>query len=138
MIFKRGFFLILLRVLLIVLFSIGAVYSYLETDLSLTPYMFSGLILITTLELTWRLQSQEREVLLIVEDNGCGIEDRLVKEIFVPFFTSKKKAQALVLPYPERWSLLIKAAFFTKEKVIIQFLQSNFRMYKRHTFTYKN
>ena len=116
MIFKRGFFLILLRVLLIVLFSIGAVYSYLETDLSLTPYMFSGLILITTLELTWRLQSQEREVLLIVEDNGCGIEDRLVKEIFVPFFTTKKEGSGIGLALSRKMVITHKGSLFHERK----------------------
>lgn len=51
---------VFIRVLLIVAFSIGMVYTYLETDLSITPYMFAALILIVSIELTWRQQSQER------------------------------------------------------------------------------
>lgn len=60
MIFKKGFLLIFIRVLLIVGFSIGLVYSYFQTDLYITPIMFGLIILILTLELTWRLQMQER------------------------------------------------------------------------------
>ncbi|MFY0591929.1 sensor histidine kinase [Roseivirga sp.] len=60
MIFKKGFLLIFIRVLLIVALAIGLVYSYLETELSITPVMFGVLILILTIELSWRLHSQER------------------------------------------------------------------------------
>lgn len=60
MISKKGFFLIFIRVLLIVGFSIGLVYSYFQTELYITPIMFGVIILIITLELTWRLQMQER------------------------------------------------------------------------------
>jgi len=60
MIFSKGFLIVLIRVLLIVAFSIGMVYTYLETDLSITPYMFAALILIVSVELTWRQQAQER------------------------------------------------------------------------------
>ncbi len=60
MIFSKRFLLVLVRALLIVAFSVGMVYTYLETDLSITPYMFAALILIVSVELTWRQQSQER------------------------------------------------------------------------------
>lgn len=60
MIFNKGFLLIFIRVVLIVGATIGLVYSYLETELSITPYMFGGLIVIFSLELTWRLHMQER------------------------------------------------------------------------------
>ncbi len=60
MIFNKGFLVILIRVLLIVLLSLGMIYSYLETDLVYTPYMFGGIMLFVVFELTWKLQSQER------------------------------------------------------------------------------
>ncbi|KYG72782.1 sensor histidine kinase [Roseivirga echinicomitans] len=60
MIFNKGFLHILIRVLLIIALAIGLVYSYLETDLSVTPIMFGLLMFIVTIELTWRLQKQER------------------------------------------------------------------------------
>lgn len=60
MIFNKGFFHIIIRVLLIVALSIAMVYSYLQTELSITPIMFGVLILLTAIELTWRLHRQER------------------------------------------------------------------------------
>ncbi|MCE7994715.1 MAG: GHKL domain-containing protein [Roseivirga sp.] len=60
MIFKKGFFLILIRVLLIVALSVGMVYTYLNTELSITPVMFGVFILIGILEISWHLQKQER------------------------------------------------------------------------------
>ncbi len=60
MIFSKGFFHIVFRVLLIIALSIGLVYTYFETDLSITPVMFGGMILISAIELTWRLHRQER------------------------------------------------------------------------------
>lgn len=60
MIFKKGFFHVLIRVLLIVALAIGMTYSYYQTDLSVTPIMFGVLLLIVTIELTWYLQRQER------------------------------------------------------------------------------
>lgn len=60
MIFKKGFFLILVRVILIVALAIGLAYTHFKTELSITPIMFGVGILIVVLELTWRLHSQER------------------------------------------------------------------------------
>jgi len=60
MIFKKSFLLILLRVLLIVALAIGMVYTWYNTELSITPYMFGALILIFIFELSWHLQKQER------------------------------------------------------------------------------
>lgn len=60
MIFKKSFFLILLRVLIMVGFATGMVYTYQETELSITPVMFGVLLLIAMIELTWHLQKQER------------------------------------------------------------------------------
>ncbi|GAB5526885.1 MAG: sensor histidine kinase [Roseivirga sp.] len=60
MIFRKGFFMIFIRVVLIVALAFSTVYTYLETELSITPAMFGALILIVVLELTWRLQKQER------------------------------------------------------------------------------
>jgi two-component system nitrogen regulation sensor histidine kinase NtrY len=60
MIFKKGLLLIGIRVLLIITFTFGMVFTYQETDLKVTPYMFGGLVLLTAFELTWRLDRQER------------------------------------------------------------------------------
>lgn len=60
MIFKKSFFLILLRVLLIIAMATGMVYTYLNTELSITPVMFGVFMLLICLELTWFLQRQER------------------------------------------------------------------------------
>lgn len=60
MIFKKGFLIIFSRVVLIVALVICMVYTYLETELSITPAMFGALVIIVVLELTWRLQKQER------------------------------------------------------------------------------
>jgi nitrogen fixation/metabolism regulation signal transduction histidine kinase len=60
MIFKKGFFLILIRVLIIVGLAIGMVYTYINTELSITPIMFGVFILIGILEISWHLQKQER------------------------------------------------------------------------------
>lgn len=60
MIFKKGFLLILIRVLLIVALAFGLVYTRYETELSITPVVFGVCIFIVTMELAWRLHSQER------------------------------------------------------------------------------
>lgn len=60
MIFKKGFFLIFVRIIVIVILAIGMVYTHLETKLSITPVMFGLAILIVAFELSWRLQKQER------------------------------------------------------------------------------
>ena len=60
MIFKKSFFFILLRVLVIVSLATGMVYTYMQTDLSITPVMFGALLFIAIIELTWHLQKQER------------------------------------------------------------------------------
>lgn len=60
MIFRKGFLMIFIRVILIVGLTFSMVYTYLETELSITPAMFGALIFIVILELTWRLQKQER------------------------------------------------------------------------------
>lgn len=58
--FSRNLLNLLIRVLLIVLFSVGMVYTFLETELQVTPYMFAGLLVITAIETTYRLNQQER------------------------------------------------------------------------------
>lgn len=60
MIFKRSFFRILIRVVLIVILAFGFAYSYFQTDLSITPFMLATFIVIAAIELTWKLQKQER------------------------------------------------------------------------------
>jgi len=60
MIFSKGFLHILFRALLIVGLAFGLTYSYLKTDLLITPVMFGLLILLAVMELTWRLHKQER------------------------------------------------------------------------------
>ncbi|MOA25954.1 Sensor protein TorS [compost metagenome] len=36
-----------------------------------------------------RLEQDERQVRLLVEDNGGGIDPRLLERVFEPFFTTK-------------------------------------------------
>ena len=60
MIFRKSFFLILLRVLVLVGLATGMVYTYLNTELSITPVMFGVLMLIGIIEMSWHLQKQER------------------------------------------------------------------------------
>lgn len=60
MIFSKGFFHVFIRVILIVVLALSLAYTYFETDLSITPAMFGVLIFILVVELTWRLQKQER------------------------------------------------------------------------------
>ncbi|MFT6873817.1 MAG: two-component system nitrogen regulation sensor histidine kinase NtrY [Roseivirga sp.] len=60
MIFKKGFLLIFIRVILIVAMAIALAYTYYQTELSITPVMFGVAILISTIELTWLLYKQER------------------------------------------------------------------------------
>ena len=60
MIFNKGFFLIFFRVIIILALAIAVAYSYFQTELSITPFMFSALLLIAVLELTWHLHKQER------------------------------------------------------------------------------
>lgn len=50
----------LIRILIIVGLAIGMVYTYINTDLSITPIMFGVFILIGILEISWHLQKQER------------------------------------------------------------------------------
>ncbi|MFY0606770.1 MAG: GHKL domain-containing protein [Cyclobacteriaceae bacterium] len=60
MIFNKQFFHVLLRVLLLVLMTLGMAYSYYQTDLTITPIMFGVLIILIVIELVYRLQKQER------------------------------------------------------------------------------
>ena len=45
-------------------------------------------------------------ILLDVEDDGCGIEPRVLEEIFVPFFTTKPKGQGTGLGLPSVYGAL--------------------------------
>lgn len=60
MIFSGRFLVILFRVMLIAGLALGLSYTYLRTDLLVTPVMFGILMLLTTMELVWTLQKQER------------------------------------------------------------------------------
>lgn len=51
---------ILIRVTILSVFLVGAVYSYLQTTYVVTPIMFGLLSLVAMLEMTWHLQKQER------------------------------------------------------------------------------
>lgn len=60
MIFRKSFFLILIRVLIMAGLATGMVYTYQNTELSITPIMFGVFLLIGILEMSWYLQKQER------------------------------------------------------------------------------
>lgn len=80
MIFKKSFFLILLRVLLIVALAVGMVYTYLNTDLSITPVMFGVFIFIFIIELSWHLQKQERAWARFLQSVEFGDFNRAYKK----------------------------------------------------------
>ncbi|OEK00846.1 hypothetical protein BFP97_04675 [Roseivirga sp. 4D4] len=101
MIFSKGFLMVLIRVLLIVAFSIGMVYTYLETELSITPYMFAVLILIVSIELTWRQQSQERNWASFLESVRYGDFNRTYEKK-----TQSKKLQEAYQLITERMESL--------------------------------
>ena len=51
-------------------------------------------------KLTIRTGSSEKFVSLIVEDTGCGIEENTLKQIFLPFFSTKDIGQGTGLGLP--------------------------------------
>lgn len=60
MIFSKGFFQILWRVLLLALFALGMSYSLVKTNFVVTPAIFGLFCLISIAELYWFLRRQER------------------------------------------------------------------------------
>ena len=58
--FRVDFVKILARVLLLILWVYGMVYTYLTTELMITPVMFALLMFLSVVELSWFLQRQER------------------------------------------------------------------------------
>ncbi len=51
-------------------------------------------------KITIQTQFRDRNVLLIVEDTGCGMSDEVLKQIFIPFFTTKDIGQGTGLGLP--------------------------------------
>ena len=43
------------------------------------------------------LQKQERQITLVIEDNGCGMDEDTVRNLFRPFFTTKPEGTGLGL-----------------------------------------
>ena len=43
------------------------------------------------------MQKQERQITLVIEDNGCGMDQDTVKNLFRPFFTTKPEGTGLGL-----------------------------------------
>lgn len=60
MIFSKGLFQILWRVLLLALFALGMSYSFVKTDFVVTPAIFGLFCVISVAELYWFLRRQER------------------------------------------------------------------------------
>ncbi|MFK7952573.1 MAG: PAS domain-containing sensor histidine kinase [Ekhidna sp.] len=60
MIFRKGFWFILVRVIVLVFLLAWLVYSYYNTELIVTPIMIGVLLLVAIIELNWYLQKQER------------------------------------------------------------------------------
>ena len=48
-------------------------------------------------ELVWRLRENPREVFLLLEDNGTGVDDEIRANIFKPFFTTRERGYGLGL-----------------------------------------
>ncbi len=48
-------------------------------------------------ELTWLVDKSSREVYIILQDNGSGIDSEVQKSVFKPFFTTKKSGNGLGL-----------------------------------------
>ena len=51
-------------------------------------------------KITVRTEARDQEVLLIVEDTGCGIGKDVIEKIFVPFFTTKDVGHGTGLGLP--------------------------------------
>ncbi len=60
MISGKGFIRVIIRVLILIVLVFGLAYSYLKTELIITPIMFGLLILLSAIEMTWYLLRQER------------------------------------------------------------------------------
>lgn len=65
--FRRRALQILLRVLLLIIWVLGMVYTYLTTELIISPIMFGLLTIISVVELSWFLQKQERNWVRFLE-----------------------------------------------------------------------
>ena len=48
-------------------------------------------------ELRVKLENSEHEVLLTIEDNGPGIPDEILENIFVPFYSTKEGGSGIGL-----------------------------------------
>ena len=48
-------------------------------------------------ELLWQVKKSQREVYITLQDNGCGIDSEVQKNIFKPFFTTKVNGHGLGL-----------------------------------------
>lgn len=67
MIFRKGFWYILLRVVVLAALLVCLTYSYFQTKLTVTPIMIGVLLLISLTELSWYLQRQERNWLRFLQ-----------------------------------------------------------------------
>lgn len=67
MVFSKGLLFLVIRVTVLAMLILAVTYSYLSTDLLITPIMFGLLSLISLAELIWFLQQQERNWIRFLE-----------------------------------------------------------------------
>jgi len=51
-------------------------------------------------QITVQTEHRDKKILLMVEDTGCGMSDKVIEQIFIPFFTTKDVGQGTGLGLP--------------------------------------
>ena len=59
-------------------------------------------------KITIRLIENQSKQTISIEDNGIGINNNLIKDIFIPFFTTKKEGTGIGLYYSKLIVLMHK------------------------------
>ena len=93
MIYRKGFWHILLRVILLTLFAIGLSFAIFQTTLWITPIMFGLLLLIAVIELNIHLQAQERNWIKFLQ----SVKYRDFNRVYQKQTSSKELAAAYEL-----------------------------------------
>ncbi|MCG8411605.1 MAG: ATP-binding protein [Bacteroidales bacterium] len=67
-------------------------------------------------EIILKAQQVNRSIEIQIVDNGCGISDKIVENIFVPFFTTKEKGSGVGLSFSRQIMHLHQGNIFVKSK----------------------